>query len=55
MKRIHIISAGLSLCAILASYEKKNEKFGNDNIPSETGWVELGVKVNNKTKVVVTR
>jgi len=55
MKRIHIISAGLSLCAILASCEMKNEIFGNDNIPSETGWVELGVKVNNKTNVVVTR
>lgn len=55
MKRIHIISAGLSLCAILASCEMKNEIFGNDNILSETGWVELGVKVNNKTNVVVTR
>ena len=55
MKLIHIISAGLSLCAILASCEMKNEIFGNDNIPSETGWVELGVKVNNKTNVVVTR
>lgn len=55
MKRIHIISAGLSLCAVLASCEMKNEIFGDDNIPSETGWVELGVKVNNKTDVVVTR
>lgn len=55
MKRIHIISAGVFFCAVLASCEMKNEIFGDDNIPSETGWVELGVKVNNKTNVVVTR
>lgn len=55
MKRIHIISAGVFFCAVLASCEMKNEIFGDDNIPRETGWVELGVKVNNKTDVVVTR
>lgn len=55
MKRIHIISAGLFFCAVLASCEMKNEIFGDNNIPRETGWVELGVKVNNKTDVVVTR
>lgn len=55
MKRIHIISASVFFCAVLASCEMKNEIFGDDNIPSETGWVELGVKINNKTDVVVTR
>ena len=55
MKRIHIILAACFLGTALASCEMKNEIFGDDNIPSETGWVELGVKVSNKTNVVVTR
>ena len=55
MKRIHIILAACFLGTALASCEMKNEIFGDNNIPSETGWVELGVKVSNKTNVVVTR
>lgn len=55
MKKIYTMMAGILLCAGLVSCEMKNEIFGNENVPEETGYVELGVSVNDKTNVVVTK
>ena len=56
MKQIYTtIAASFLLCAGLVSCEMKKELFGNDEIPTETGLVELGVDVDDKTNVVVTK
>lgn len=49
------MAAGFLLCVGLVSCEMKEEIFGNDVIPSETGLVELGVAVDDKTNVVITK
>lgn len=49
------MAAGFLLCAGLASCEMKEELFGKGEVPSETGKVELGVAVNDKTNVVITK
>lgn len=56
MKHIYTtIAASFLLCAGLVSCEMKKELFGNADIPTETGLVELGVDVDDKTNVVVTK
>ena len=55
MKNIYTMAAGFLLCAGLASCEMKEELFGKGEVPSETGKVELGVAVNDKTNVVITK
>ena len=55
MKKIYTMAAGFLLCAGLASCEMKEEIFGGGEVPSETGKVELGVSVDDKTNVVVTK
>lgn len=55
MKKIYTMAAGFLLCVGLVSCEMKEEIFGNDVIPSETGLVELGVAVDDKTNVVITK
>lgn len=55
MKKIYTMAAGFLLCAGLASCEMKEEIFGKGEVPSETGKVELGVSVDDKTNVVITK
>lgn len=55
MKKIYTMAAGFLLCAGLASCEMKEELFGKGDVPSETGKVELGVSVDDKTNVVITK
>lgn len=55
MKKIYTIVAGFLLSASLVSCELKDEILGKDEVPTETGLVELGVLVDNKTNVSVTR
>ena len=55
MKKIYTIAAGFLLGASLVSCELKDEILGKDEVPTETGLVELGVLVDNKTNVSVTR
>lgn len=55
MKKIYTIAAGFLLGASLVSCELKDEILGKDEVPTETGLVELGVLVNNKTNVSITR
>lgn len=49
------MAAGFLLCIGLVSCEMKDEIFGNDAVPTETGLVELGVAVDDKTNVVITK
>ena len=49
------MAAGFLLCAGLVSCEMKKELFDNEEIPTETGLVELGVEVDDKTNVVITK
>lgn len=55
MKKIYTMAAGFLLCAGLVSCEMKKELFDNEEIPTETGLVELGVEVDDKTNVVITK
>lgn len=55
MKKIYTIAAGFLLGASLVSCELKEEILGKGEVPVETGLVELGVQVDNKTNVSVTR
>lgn len=55
MKKIYTMAAGFLLCIGLVSCEMKDEIFGNDAVPTETGLVELGVAVDDKTNVVITK
>lgn len=56
MKQIYTtIAASLLLCVGLVSCEMKKELFDNEEIPTETGLVELGVNVDDKTNVVITK
>lgn len=55
MKKIYTIAASFLLCAGLVSCEMKKELFDNEEIPTETGLVELGVEVDDKTNVVITK
>ncbi len=55
MKKIYTIAAGFLLGASLVSCELKDEILGKGEVPVETGLVELGVLVDNKTNVSITR
>ena len=55
MKKIYTIAAGLLLSASFVSCELKDEILGKGEVPVETGWVELGVQVDNRTNVSITR
>ena len=56
MKQLYTtIAASLLLCVGLVSCEMKKELFDNEEIPTETGLVELGVNVDDKTNVVITK
>ena len=55
MKKIYTMAAGFLLCAGLVSCEMKEELFGEGTVPEETGFVTLGVSVDDKTNVVITR
>ncbi len=55
MKKIYTITAGLLLSASFVSCELKDEILGKGEVPTETGLVELGVLVDNKTNVSITR
>lgn len=56
MKQIYTtIAASLLLCVGLVSCEMKKELFDSEEIPTETGLVELGVNVDDKTNVVITK
>lgn len=55
MKKIYTIAAGFLLGASLVSCELKEEILGKGEVPVETGWVELGVQVDNRTNVSITR
>ena len=46
MKIFNIITAGLLLCAGLASCEMKDELKGGSTDSSEMGYLDLGVAVN---------
>lgn len=53
MRHIYTMAAGFLLCAGLASCEMKEEIFGGkDNVPTETGFVALGISVDGRTNVV---
>lgn len=56
MKKIYTWAAGFALCAGLVSCEMKEELWGKEGeVPTETGTVELGVAVDDKTNVVITK
>ena len=56
MKQIYTWAAGFALCAGLVSCEMKEELWGKEGeVPTETGTVELGVAVDDKTNVVITK
>lgn len=55
MKKIYTIAASFLLGASLVSCEMKEEILGKGEVPVETGLVELGVQVDNRTNVSVTR
>lgn len=55
MKKIYILVAGFLLCTGLVSCEMKDELLGDNQVSTETGLVELGVWVENKLNVVVSR
>lgn len=55
MQKIYTLAVGFLLGASLTSCEMKDEIFGKGEVPTETGLVELGVQVNNKTNISITR
>lgn len=55
MKKIYILVAGFLLCTGLVSCEMKDELLGDNQVSTETGLVELGVWVENKLNVAVSR